>query len=1641
LFRKLRLLIFLLLAAVYSGYAQVPVATIFASPKVGCPPLAVSFTDGSTNSPTSRVWSFPGGSPSSSNSATIGVSYATPGMYVATLVSTNASGSSAPDTVHIYVDPVPVANFTKNNPPVACYPTHVQFTNTSVPNSGAGETFTSYLWNFGDGQQSTVANPDHRYTSGGNFKVELYITNNFGCTGNSQTVVVDSAVVLNGGIFPNFTPTLNSSCTLPVTATFTNTTTTTGGIPAPTWNWDFGDGAGFNNIMFSPQYSYTTANTYTVRLAATSSAGCSDTFAVKLPITASGNLTNFTSPDTVCLNSTVTFTNSSSPPPSSSTWDYGDGSPMGTQTNETHVYTTTGIKHVVLTNTYVGCQGTQAKDILVVNPPVTSFTGTNLSGCRPPLTANFSGTSTGASIWFWDFGDGTTSNQQNPSHTYTKYGNFPVTLTSTAAAGCSTSLQDTSFVKVDSPTVSINNLPAFGCAPYLFTATATALTVDGVATYSWDLGNGVMSSSANPPTQVYAAGTYIIKLTITTTGGCTASATGTVQVGTTKPVAAFSYLPASPVCVATPVNFTSTTPLANKWFWEFGDGSVDNTNTSTPMYSYPKPGTYSVRLTAYDNGCWDTISHSIVVSGPLAGFKYSEAACQNNNFTFTDTSTGGPITSWIWNFGDGSMNYSGQFPPAHAFPTGPPKTYTVTLTASNGICTNSATQSVTANQVLGITPQMSEICTNTIIQLSKTPSGGPYYNKFEYGDGTYSNWTTAESIGKSWSSPGSYIVKMIDSNTVTGCIDSSAGTTITVDGPTAKFTPPPALSCKALTYNFVDMSTPSSPADPIVTWNWNFGDGTSSPQTDVSHTYNFAGNFSPSLIVTDKRGCMDTFAVATPTTVSLPVASFKMSEDSSCPNAPNPIRFINTSTGGFNPAYTWTFGDGGTSNQVSPFWTYTNVGNYTVTLAMKDMYGCISDSVLATPIIVDTPHADFTMTGNYSACPPFNDAFTFTGSFADGFDWNFTDGNGSVSENPSNLFSNPGDYYPSLVVTSPGGCQSPAVSQHVRVDGPVATFVYSPYTGCDSLEVNFKVTTSNSVSFVWNFGDNTPLIYDTIPTKTHLYNKPGPSTPIVTLQDAQGCKINQFGTTPIEIDSIGKTSFTIDRTTVCDSGIVNFTSNSVVFPDTAITSYTWNFGDGTPPQTGMFPTTSHDYTVLGSYTATLSITTFGGCSGTFTLPAPITVAGTPKISITGLINQCEPATLNLAGIETVPDPNPPVTWTWNFGNGQTATGATQNNVSFPKAGEYVVYATATNSAGCSAMTDTAGAATHLFIYPTPTVNAGPDATICDTSSLQINATGTATSYTWQVPTIGNLTCLNCANPVATAPSSTYFVVTGTTLFGCTAIDTLNLTVNTQVTVTASGNDSVCLGQSVPLTATGAAIYTWSPTEGLSNPAIANPLATPDVSQIGSGSSNVITYTVTGYDDKLCYSDTKSVTVTAFKYPVISMPNNTTINVGSSYQITSTVSTNIVSLNWTPANNLSCNNCLSPLASPMTSTTYSLEATNDGGCTATDSIHIQVICNGVNFFVPNSFSPNGDGVNDYFIVNGTGLNVIPSLTIYNRWGQIVFQKSNFAPNSASQAWDGTFNGQPAPSDVYVYTLQILCNNATLISYHGDVTLIR
>ncbi len=307
----------------------------------------------------------------------------------------------------------------------------------------------------------------------------------------------------------------------------------------------------------------------------------------------------------------------------------------------------------------------------------------------------------------------------------------------------------------------------------------------------------------------------------------------------------------------------------------------------------------------------------------------------------------------------------------------------------------------------------------------------------------------------------------------------------------------------------------------------------------------------------------------------------------------------------------------------------------------------------------------------------------------------------------------------------------------------------------------------------------------------------------------------------------------------------------------------------------------------------------------------------------------------------------------------------------------------TSAAGCK---DTVKK--FFTVYPLPVTNAGNDTTICLGNNAQLVATGAAT-YNWLPPDNSSLSCSNCPNPMATPATRYYFVYSEWSQLplAARANDTVTVSVLTPKTISVSPPDSVCKGQSITLMATGNTQFQWSPAAGLSSTTVGNPVATPDTTTI---------YQVVGADAQHCFTDTQYVKISVFNYPTIVVsPHAVNLPVGYDLNITGNGSADIVSIKWTPITGITgCTDCFSTTAHPVKSVTYTANVINNGGCEASDSVTVVVSCTNTNLFIPNTFSPNGDGVNDYFFVQGKGLTRIQSMRIFNRWGQMVFEKRDF-----------------------------------------------
>ena len=422
--------------------SQAPVAEFSASPTSGKAPLNIVFTDKSTGTPTAWKWNFGDGTTSTARNPTH--KYYKTGKYTVTMTATNAAGSNTvTKSNYITVTATttkPIASFT-SDVTSGKTPLNVAFKDTSTG------TPTAWKWNFGDGTSSTLQNPTHKYSKVGKYKVTLTVTNEAG----SNTVTKSNYITVTTG-FQDSVAEFSASPTsgnMPLNVAFTDKST---GNPTA-WKWNFGDGT--SSTAKNPTHKYSKAGKYTVTLTAKNAAG-SNTVKKSNYITVT---TAATKPVADFWGSQlsgnaplkVTFKETSKEAPTAWKWDFGDGT-YSTEKNPTHTYSKTGTYTVKLTATNEAGSSTKNKANYIKvttgsKTPVADFWGTPISG-KAPLKVTFKETSKGApTAWKWDFGDGTSSTEKNPTHTYSKTGTYTVKLTATNEAGSSTK-NKANYIKV-----------------------------------------------------------------------------------------------------------------------------------------------------------------------------------------------------------------------------------------------------------------------------------------------------------------------------------------------------------------------------------------------------------------------------------------------------------------------------------------------------------------------------------------------------------------------------------------------------------------------------------------------------------------------------------------------------------------------------------------------------------------------------------------------------------------------------------------------------------------------------------------------------------------------------------------------------------------------------------------------------------------------------------------------------------------------------------------------------------------------------------------------------------------------------------------------------------------------------------------
>ena len=924
----------------------------------------------------------------------------------------------------------------------------------------------------------------------------------------------------------------HTGCSLdPVT--FNGTTPTTNGFTINQWLYTFPDAT--TATVQNPVKTFTSTVPVPIQLNIVSQEGCvADT--LKTISIYPKPIANFTSSnDSVCVNSALNFSSTSSyagpAPLNYFWWDFGDGSApiiATTNTAQSHTYTNPGtytVKHVAGVGS-VCVSDTIISVISVLYLPYTSFTYP--AGCLPPSgTVNFTSTAgsgdgqpiTGHAWVFGDLSSGVnnTSTLANPSHNYSSFGNYTINYQTTTQFGC---------VK-DTVVNATFNLPATFTWPALApvcqsiagtVSVATATVSNGVT------GTGVYSgpgtdAAGNFNPSIAGPGAHIITYTFTSTAGCTSSATQTINVSN-PPTANFTgtasgCLPATGLASFT---YTGSNVSGETFEWNFGHPASGANNTSTlsnPTHNFTE-GTYTVSVIATNaNGCKDT-STQIFTYGvtPALNYPALSPVCESNPGTVsvaTATVTNAVTGTGVYS-GPGT-DATGNFNPS----TAGAGTHTITYTfTSTGNCISTITSTIVVNPkpAANFTGTASGCLPATgLASFNYTGSaaaGQTYLWNFGHPASGANNTSTLTNPTHIFTE-GTYTVSVIATN-ANGCKDTS----------TQSFTygVTPALNYPALSPVCESNPGTVSVATATIT-NGVTGTGVySGPGTDEAGNFNpataGAGTHTITYTFTSAGNCISTISsniIVNPK----PMASFTATAAVCMGDAVN-ISNNSTISSGTISSNTWDFGDGSApivNNNANFSYNYTIPGTYTITLKSQSAGGCASDVITRVVKVNAVPVAGFDTPA--FVCLPGSLQFTNTSTISDGatmtYNWDFGDGTGSSSAvNPSHTYASSGTYTIRLIAISAAGCRDTITSTYgAFYDKPIALFDVTPVVLCQGTPNVFtdQSTAPNSTiaNWNWDFADGSTSTSGT-PSKT--YSVPGNYDISLTVKNTQGCTSDPY---------------------------------------------------------------------------------------------------------------------------------------------------------------------------------------------------------------------------------------------------------------------------------------------------------------------------------------------------------------------------------------------------------------------------------------------------------------------------------------------------------------------------------------------------
>ncbi|MGZ5245165.1 MAG: PKD domain-containing protein, partial [Bacteroidia bacterium] len=527
----------------------------------------------------------------------------------------------------------------------------------------------------------------------------------------------------------------------------------------------------------------------------------------------------------------------------------------------------------------------------------------------------------------------------------------------------------------------------------------------GGVSYAWSFGDGNTSTSKNTNHKYFSAGTYMVKLKVTNSTGCTDSFSRNITV---HPVPKVDFKIPATVCEGeefVPENLTSYNG-ALMYNWNFGDSTISS--DSSVKHAFTTPGIYKITLTATTTqSCTRSITKSITVNTkPVASFTAADSVCVGHGVFFRNFTVN--AASYLWNFSSGDTFKTTNV--THTFDTA--GIYSVRLISYNpNGCTDTFTKKIEVFPLPKPKFEATNICLgDSMYFINKSNTNGQTGTAYlwRFGDGKTS---TLENPAHFYSKEGSFNVTLIVKESG-NCTDSIVQKVTVGSKPKAAFSYIGA--CLDNDFVFTDFSTAAT--GKIISRNWDFGDGNTSSDSLTKHKFLLAGKYTVSLEVVTEFGCRNIIA-DTVEVFDLPFAQF--TADTIC--AGNATIFTNNSTA--NTKSLWLFGDGDTSTATSPIHIYQYAGKYLVTLVVQSVKGCI-DSLQQSIIILEKPTAEFSYTTSGGTV-----SFTSDNQNLSSYLWDFGDGDTSTSINPQHTYKANGNYTVKLVTINSSGCTDTILKQ------------------------------------------------------------------------------------------------------------------------------------------------------------------------------------------------------------------------------------------------------------------------------------------------------------------------------------------------------------------------------------------------------------------------------------------------------------------------------------------------------------------------------------------------------------------------------------------------------------------------------------